>query len=82
MNAGLGIAVKTYLDELASHPEPTSTEAKYRAQAEVSRMLCQAVDVVADMERAFRLWDAVCTLYLTQSSLLCTFMANFDFHHI
>ena len=74
LNAGMGIAVKTYLDELVNHPEPTLEETRYQAHAQVlPRMLSQTIDVTANLQRAFRLWDAVCVV---SSSSVVTGKAN------
>ncbi|KAJ6261863.1 hypothetical protein Dda_2662 [Drechslerella dactyloides] len=61
INAGLGIAVKTYLDELTNTDDPTSYETRLRIQEEglIPQMFAQSVDVLADVGKAFRLWDAV-----------------------
>ncbi|KAK6350034.1 hypothetical protein TWF696_006283 [Orbilia brochopaga] len=61
INAGLGIAVKTYLDELTNTDEPISYETRLRIQEEglIPQMFIQSVDVMADVAKAFRLWDAV-----------------------
>lgn len=61
VSAGLGIAVKTYLDELSNEVEPTSEEAKNRQKEKLPRMFAQAVDIVGDVKLAFRVWDAVST---------------------
>ncbi|KAK6363233.1 hypothetical protein TWF730_000676 [Orbilia blumenaviensis] len=60
-NAGLGIAVKTYLDELTNTEDPTSYETRLRIQKEqlIPQMFVQSVDVMADVGKAFRLWDAI-----------------------
>lgn len=62
VSAGLGIAVKTYLDELSNEVEPTSEEAKNRQKEKLPRMFAQAVDIVGDVKLAFRVWDAVSAL--------------------
>lgn len=59
VSAGLGIAVKTYLDELSNEPEPTTEEAKQRQKEKLPKMFAQAVDIVADVALAFKVWDAV-----------------------
>ena len=59
VNAGLGIAVKTYLDELANDQDPTSKEAKEEQKRKLPEMFAQAYDINEDVARAFRLWDAV-----------------------
>lgn len=64
MNAGLGIAVKTYLDELANEPNPTFQEAKDEQKRKLPEMFVQANDINEDVARAFRLWDAVSFRFL------------------
>ncbi|KAH8144938.1 uncharacterized protein LAJ45_11059 [Morchella importuna] len=59
VSAGLGIAVKTYLDELSNEPEPTTEEAKQRQKEKLPKMFAQAVDIVADVALAFKVWDAM-----------------------
>ncbi|KAK6533577.1 hypothetical protein TWF694_002514 [Orbilia ellipsospora] len=61
INSGLGIAVKTYLDELTNTEDPTSYETRVRIQKEelIPQMFVQSVDVMADVNKAFRLWDAI-----------------------
>lgn len=59
VSAGLGIAVKTYLDELSNESDPTSEEAKQRQKEKLPRMFAQAVDIVADVSLAFKVWDAM-----------------------
>jgi len=61
-DCALGIAVKSYLDELITHTEPTSDDAKQAVIDTASkRYFPQCVDFQADLEVAFRLWDAVCS---------------------
>lgn len=56
----LGIAVKSYLDELLVQPDPTSAEAKAAVkETAASRYFPQCQDLVGDLESAFKLWDAV-----------------------
>jgi len=60
INAGLGIAVKTYFDELATHTNPTSTDTRLTTQYQsLPNMLSQAENMVGDLDKIFRLWDAV-----------------------
>ncbi|KAK9455403.1 temperature dependent protein affecting M2 dsRNA replication-domain-containing protein [Dipodascopsis uninucleata] len=58
-NAGLGIAVKTYLDELCGKSEPTDKTERSKMKDALKKMFAHTVDVIADLEKAFRLWDAV-----------------------
>lgn len=56
----LGIAVKSYLDELLVQPDPTSPEAKAAVkETAATRYFPQCQDLVEDLETAFKLWDAV-----------------------
>jgi len=56
----LGIAVKSYLDELAIKPDPTSNEAKATVkELAATRFFPQCLYLVEDLETAFKLWDAV-----------------------
>lgn len=54
--------MKTYLDELANDPEPTSQAARDAQKRKLPDMFQQAEDIVEDVARAFRLWDAVYNL--------------------
>ncbi|KAK9432702.1 temperature dependent protein affecting M2 dsRNA replication-domain-containing protein [Lipomyces doorenjongii] len=58
-NSGLGIAMKTYLDELCGKPEPTSDVERVKMKTELKKLFAHALDVVGDVERGFRLWDTV-----------------------
>ncbi|KAK9451977.1 temperature dependent protein affecting M2 dsRNA replication-domain-containing protein [Limtongia smithiae] len=58
-NCGLGIAMKTYLDELSGKPDSTDKEEQERMRAELRRQFAHSIDVVGDMNEAFRLWDAI-----------------------
>ena len=63
-DCGLGIAVKSYLDDLVSHGDPTSASAKEMAKAKgPGEWFVHSVDVNADIDTAFRLWDAVSLEY-------------------
>ena len=56
----MGIAVKSYLDELAGHPDPTSEEARDVAKDKgPEEWFLHSLDVKGDLDMAFRLWDAV-----------------------
>ena len=59
MSAGLGIAAKTYLDELSNETEPIPEAARRAQKEKLPLMFAQAVDIEADVELAFRTWDAV-----------------------
>lgn len=60
VDCALGIAVKSYLDELAAQPEPTSQEARvYVGRKQVPEWFPHAEHYFEDLQKAFRLWDAV-----------------------
>ncbi len=58
-NCALAIAVKTYFDELATKPNPTSVKARDEAKSKGSTWMDHCIDFVANLDIAFRLWDAV-----------------------
>ena len=59
-DCGLGIAVKSYLDELAAGSEPITDSAKAEARAKgAEEWFPHSEDVTGDLAKAFRLWDAV-----------------------
>ncbi|KAI9678574.1 MAG: hypothetical protein M1817_005631 [Caeruleum heppii] len=59
-DCGLGIAVKSYLDELAAEPNPTSPERRSEAKAKgAEAWFPHSVDMAGGLASAFRLWDAV-----------------------
>ncbi|KAI9816836.1 MAG: hypothetical protein M1827_001481 [Pycnora praestabilis] len=59
-DCGLGIAVKSYLDELAFQDEPTSDAAKDKIKTKgAQEWFPHSVDFAGDLAKAFRLWDAV-----------------------
>jgi hypothetical protein len=61
-DCGLGIAVKSYLDELAASPDPTSENARAMAKAKGPKeWLMFSEDFEGDLKVAFGLWDAVCS---------------------
>ncbi|KAL7271158.1 hypothetical protein RUND412_006108 [Rhizina undulata] len=59
VNAGLGIAVKTYLDELSSDVGPDFAAQKEIQKKNMPMMFAQAADVVDDLGLAFKVWDAI-----------------------
>ncbi|KAK9469679.1 temperature dependent protein affecting M2 dsRNA replication-domain-containing protein [Lipomyces arxii] len=58
-NCGLGIAMKTYLDELCSKENPTDPAEREKMKEELKKLFAHTLHVVADLEQAFRLWDSV-----------------------
>lgn len=60
IDCALGIAVKSYLDELAGSEDATSAEVHEEVRSRgVGAWFPHAVDFVGDLQRAFKLWDAV-----------------------
>ncbi|GAB7354163.1 hypothetical protein MBLNU459_g4718t2 [Dothideomycetes sp. NU459] len=60
VDCALGIAVKSYLDELAAQDQPTSAGARASVKAKgKGEWFPHAVDFAGDLEKAFTLWDAV-----------------------
>ena len=76
-DCGLGIAVKSYLDELATADSETvvtealKTEVKRKGQEE---WFPHSVDLASDLDKAFRLWDAVILLSFLYHGLWLTLM--------
>lgn len=72
-DCGLAIAVRTYLDDLPHHPEPTSQEARSEVKAKGKEWFQHSDSFTGNLDMAFRLWDAVsrCVLriMLTNTSL-------------
>lgn len=58
-NSCLGIAAKTYLDELCNEIEPTSDDVKSKHMEKLRVMIPQAIDIIGDLELGFRVWDGV-----------------------
>lgn len=58
-NSGLGIAVKTYLDELCGKENPTDSKQREEKKSELKTLFAHSTDIVSDFEKALRLWDAV-----------------------
>ena len=62
----LGIAVKSYLDELLASETPSSPDVKQLARTKGMReWLPYSIDFSADIDTAFLLWDAVSFFQLT-----------------
>lgn len=60
VDCALGVAVKSYLDDLADSQDPTSPETRQHVKTKgVGPWFPHAVDFEGDLERAFSLWDAV-----------------------
>ncbi|CBF90248.1 MKT1 family protein [Aspergillus nidulans FGSC A4] len=58
-DCGLGIAVRTYLDDLPLQAEPTSQEAREEVKAKGKEWFQHSDSFTHNLERAFKLWDAV-----------------------
>ncbi|KAL4748378.1 temperature dependent protein affecting M2 dsRNA replication [Aspergillus terricola var. indicus] len=58
-DCGLGIAVRTYLDDLPLQAEPTSQEAREEVKAKGKEWFQHSDSFTRNLERAFKLWDAV-----------------------
>ncbi|KAL9073520.1 MAG: hypothetical protein Q9157_004725 [Trypethelium eluteriae] len=59
-DCGLGIAVKSYLDELAGQPDPTSPATRDATRQKGStEWFPHSIDYPGDLEKAFKIWDAV-----------------------
>ncbi|KAI9798257.1 MAG: hypothetical protein M1825_005390 [Sarcosagium campestre] len=57
---GLGIAVNLYLEEINREPaDPSAKRKKTIKEQDVVKLLPNSVDLPADLDTAFRLWDAV-----------------------
>ncbi|EKG16520.1 DNA repair protein [Macrophomina phaseolina MS6] len=59
-DCAMGIAVKSYLDELHIQPDPTTPEAKASTKTRAARdWFPESLDLSGDLDIAFKLWDAV-----------------------
>jgi hypothetical protein len=59
-NCALGIAVLSYLDDIAGHPDPTSPEAKsLDRERGPKEWFPTSINLAEDVRSAFVLWDAV-----------------------
>ena len=56
----MGIAVKSYLDEVAGQPDPTSPATREAVRRKGSAdWFPHTLDYGGDLDRAFEIWDAV-----------------------
>lgn len=54
------MAVKSYLDELSAQSDPTSPEARVEiGQRQITEWFPHAKQFAEDLQKAFKLWDAV-----------------------
>ncbi|KAJ6184600.1 XPG N-terminal [Penicillium mononematosum] len=58
-DCGLGIAVRTYLDDLPLQANPTSPEARADVKAKGKEWFQHSESFIGNLELAFKLWDAV-----------------------
>ncbi|KAF2736551.1 hypothetical protein EJ04DRAFT_157577 [Polyplosphaeria fusca] len=73
LNCALSIAVKSYLDELSSHEDPTSADTKAGVkETATTRYFPQSQNFVADLQSAFEMWDAVAEGVTTAGTLIPT----------
>lgn len=61
-DCGLGIAVRTYLDDLPLQANPTSPEARTEAKGKGKDWFQHSESFTGNLDTAFRLWDAVSTM--------------------
>lgn len=66
-DCGLGIAVRTYLDDLPLQADPTSPEARAEVKSKGKEWFQHSDSFTGNLDMAFKLWDAVST---TQQSFL------------
>ena len=65
-DCGLGIAVRTYLDDLPLQAEPTSPEARAEVKAKGKEWFQHSESFTGNLDQAFKLWDAVSFEYITK----------------
>jgi Temperature dependent protein affecting M2 dsRNA replication len=58
-DCGLGIAVRTYLDDLLHQSNPTSPETRTEVKAKGKEWFQHSESFAGSLEVAFKLWDAV-----------------------
>lgn len=58
-DCGLGIAVRTYLDDLPQQPEPTSPKVRAEVKSKGKEWFQHSNSFSGNLDTAFRLWDAV-----------------------
>lgn len=63
-DCGLGIAVRTYLDDLPLQANPTSPEARAEVKSKGKEWFQHSESFTGNLDLAFKLWDAVCTCHL------------------
>ncbi|EAW13089.1 MKT1 family protein [Aspergillus clavatus NRRL 1] len=58
-DCGLGIAVRTYLDDLPLQADPTSPEARAEVKSKGKEWFQHSDSFAGNLDKAFKLWDAV-----------------------
>ncbi|KKA18633.1 hypothetical protein T310_7403, partial [Rasamsonia emersonii CBS 393.64] len=58
-DCGLGIAVRTYLDDLLHQNNPTSAEARAEVKSKGKEWFQHSESFTANLDSAFQLWDAI-----------------------
>lgn len=58
-DCGLGIAVRTYLDDLPLQADPTSPEARAEVKLKGKEWFQHSESFTGNLDLAFKLWDAV-----------------------
>lgn len=58
-DCGLGIAVRTYLDDLPLQPNPTSPEARTEVKSKGKEWFQHSESFTGNLDLAFKLWDAL-----------------------
>ncbi|KAL2838726.1 hypothetical protein BJY01DRAFT_33284 [Aspergillus pseudoustus] len=58
-DCGLGIAVRTYLDDLPLQEDATSPDARQEVKAKGKEWFQHSDSFTGNLDRAFKLWDAV-----------------------
>ena len=58
-DCGLGIAVRTYLDDLPLQANPTSLEARQEVKSKGKDWFQHSESFTGNLDLAFKLWDAV-----------------------
>lgn len=58
-DCGLGIAVRTYLDDLPLQADPTSLEARQEVKSKGKDWFQHSESFTGNLDLAFKLWDAV-----------------------
>ena len=70
-DCGLGIAVRTYLDDLPAQTNSTSPEARAETKAKGKAWFQHSDSFSGNLDLAFKLWDAVSTFpYFSDCSVL------------